>query len=411
MIRYTRSEIVSGIFVVAAVAVFALVAFRIGAFDPLAAFRPRPAPCVARFTDAKGLSNGGHVMVAGKQVGRVDGVRIVQAALTEREVKSLIDLFGSDAFPDLKAGMTRQIVEVSFGVTDPDLRLDKQTARVTIAKDGFFGEYYLALDPGYWSGAQPSLMASSGAQPLQIASRDEGGLDSLLAQLGPVVRRVQSILANVDQNVLTTKNLDALSSTIENISAAMSDIREMVRTDSPEGVKQYVLGPLNKLLTNADGSLTALRERLLNETLSKAEELLDEGKKMAESVDRVAQNADGLLTEVRPNVQALIDDLAGASKQLNERLATLGPEVENAVRLAREMLAENRPEVAETVRRLRRTMWEAEMAMRKIRANPAYLIFGDNEQLFEERPYDESGLRKTGRVRPYNQRDETDGGR
>ncbi|MGE0705686.1 MAG: MlaD family protein [Vicinamibacterales bacterium] len=411
MNKYTRSEIVSGIFVAAAIALFALVAFRIGAFDPFAAFRAKPAECVARFSDAKGLAAGGRVMVAGKQVGKVDGVRIVEAALDEREVKAIIDLFGQDAFPDLKAGMMRQIVEVSFGVTDADLRVDKATARVSISKDGIFGEYYLSLDPGYWSGAQAALMASRPTTPLQIEARDEGGLDSLLAQLGPVVRRVQSILANVDENVLTSKNLDAISATIENISAGTADLREMLRRDNPEGVKEYVLAPLNRLLTNADQSLSSLRDRLLNETLKKAEDLMDQGKEMAESVDKVAKNAQDLLTEVRPNVQAMIDDLAAASKDLNARLATLGPEVEEAARQAKEMLAENRPELAETVRRLRRTMWEAEMAMRKIRSNPAYLIFGDNEKLLDELPYDETGLRKAGRVRPYNQRDESDGGR
>ena len=80
-------------------------------------------------------------------------------------------------------------------------------------------------------------------------------------------------------------------------------------------------------------------------------------------------------------------------------------------RLGRNVLVENRPEVAETMRRLRRTMWEAEMAMRKIRANPAFLLFGDDEQLLDSNPYDESELRRTGRARPYNQRDESNDGR
>ena len=59
---------------------------------------------------------------------------------------------------------------------------------------------------------------------------------------------------------------------------------------------------------------------------------------------------------------------------------------------------------------MRRSMWEMEMAMRKIRANPAYLLFGDSEPLYDMPPSDSSDLMRSGRVRPYKQRDEGDDG-
>jgi hypothetical protein len=70
------------------------------------------------------------------------------------------------------------------------------------------------------------------------------------------------------------------------------------------------------------------------------------------------------------------------------------------------MIAENRPDLSESLQALRRTMWELEMGIRKVRANPALLIWGDDEKLLGTWPADESGLRRSGRAAPYEQRDE-----
>ncbi len=67
--------------------------------------------------------------------------------------------------------------------------------------------------------------------------------------------------------------------------------------------------------------------------------------------------------------------------------------------------------MAEIVRRLRRTMWQAEMVARKIRANPSVVIWGDDEPDLEATEIDESAIRRTGRARPYRQRDESDDGK
>ena len=65
-------------------------------------------------------------------------------------------------------------------------------------------------------------------------------------------------------------------------------------------------------------------------------------------------------------------------------------------------------QIAEIVRRLRRASWEAEMALRKVRANPAIVIYGDDEANLEAGPTDASALRRTGKAAPYRQRDERD---
>ena len=117
-------------------------------------------------------------------------------------------------------------------------------------------------------------------------------------------------------------------------------------------------------------------------------------------------NASGILEESRPRIGQLLEDLQSTARTLEEKINLVSDDAERLLELTQDVVAENRPEIAETMRRLRRTMWEAEMAMRKIRANPAYLIFGDEEQLLNQNPYDNSWIRRSGRAEPFEQRDE-----
>ena len=71
------------------------------------------------------------------------------------------------------------------------------------------------------------------------------------------------------------------------------------------------------------------------------------------------------------------------------------------------LLSDNRADVAESIRRLRRGMWQAEMALRKIRTNPSVLLFGDEETDYEAREIDETQGRYGGRAPPFGGRDET----
>ncbi len=73
-----------------------------------------------------------------------------------------------------------------------------------------------------------------------------------------------------------------------------------------------------------------------------------------------------------------------------------------------ELITDGRKDFLETLSSLRRSMWEAEVAMRKIRANPGVVLWGDDEKLLSAWPTDPSSLRRAGRAPPYQQRDEND---
>ena len=126
---------------------------------------------------------------------------------------------------------------------------------------------------------------------------------------------------------------------------------------------------------------------------------------------------DGIGPEITAATLRVLDaaadrfDLALTYDHHDIGLAALETELGGALRGARGLISDNRAEVAEATRRLRRTMWQAEMALRKIRANPAYLLFGDAEPDLEAGPVDHSALWRSGRARPYEQRDERGGGK
>ena len=332
MTRYTRTEVVSGLFVMLAVLLFALYAFKAIKTDPLSALRPDPLRCVTEVSDVGGLDKGARVSVAGHEVGKVTRIEITQKPLSVDRVQSLTETFGPDAFPELEAGMTRQIAQVWFNITDPDLRIDPATARVSVRRDGLLGREFVALDPGYWSQDPPRSIDLPRDQPLRIASTKNLGMAELMAMVSPVMARANGFLANAD--------------------------------------------------------------RILSENRPRIKSLL--------------ANTDDMLEENRPRIRTLLEELSSTVHVAEEKIALVTDDAERLLALTSNILDENRAEITETIRRMRRSMWEAEMTLRKIRSNPSYLLFGDDEKLLNQAPYDSTWIRRSGRAQPFKQRDEND---
>ena len=394
MNRYTRSEIVSGLFVALAVAIFTLYAFQIVRFDPFSFLKPDRLQCVADLSNAAGLASGAAVSVAGRDVGRVIDVTVSPRQLSSPQVQHLIDLFGEDAFPDLQVGMTRQVAQVRFELTHPQLRLDPDTAKVSLQRDGLLGSMFLALDPGYWSGDPPRAIDLAADEPLRIRGEESPGMAEIFARLAPVMAQTKSLLTNADGILAENR----------------PHVRNMIA--QMEGMLEENRPGLKNLVDNADALVAENRPRiaaLLEELQSTAGTLEDKVKLVSDDAERLLELTHEVMTENRPRIAALLDDLRSTTGTLEEKIKLVSEDAERLLELTHDVMAENRPEIAETMRRLRRTMWEAEMAMRKIRANPAYLIFGDEEQLLNQNPYDSSWIRRSGRAEPFEQRDENMG--
>jgi ABC-type transporter Mla subunit MlaD len=374
--EYTRSEILSGLFVLLAVAVFGLFAFQVGNLEALAFWRGEGFLCLADFADTKSLQVDAPVRVAGSEVGRVKEIRIAEAELSLSRWKALAAVRGEEA-PPPPAGLRRQVVEVVFEIRSPTLRLDPGTALVTLSRDGFLGKEFLSLDPGYWTGQRAPLLAAGLEQPLRLGSKDPTGIDEVVARVEPGLRRIDTILATVQSELLDENNLDLVTSMLRDLASASSEMRALLDPTSEKGVQERIVDPASRLLGSTE-----------------------------ESLGRVTRRAEEVMDDLGPRTGKVIDDIGASTEALARLLGDLDAQLTTTMGDLNALLRENRPEVSETMRRLRRTMWEAEMALRKIRANPAYLLFGDDEANFDEVESDESGLRRTGRARPYGQRDE-----
>ncbi len=370
MAEYRRHEIVTGLFVLVSVAAFGLIAFKVGGLTFLEAFRGRRLVCVAHFADVKTLAPGARVSAAGRSVGSVVSLGLAERAIEDEELAHLSSL---GARPDLRAGLVRQVVRVEFALTDPELRLDPETARVSLLQDGFLGSHFIEIEPGYWEerSAPPLLFDAGHAGGLEIASSEGGGVDRLLAAVSVSLGDVHEILEKVNRDLLSPDNSKNFSRLIGDLGDVSAKARVFLDKEETAGLHRSIVEPLRKAIEGADGLVADLRTALLDGTLPKADRFLESG-------------------------QSAVTTLAGDTRSLLERTDGI--------------VSENRADLAESVRRLRRTLWQAEMALRKIRSDPSVVLFGDDERDLEAIEVDESGLRRSGRARPYGQRDESPGG-
>lgn len=378
MAEYRRHEIVTGLFILVAVAAFSLFAFKVGRYDFFDALQGPRLRCVTYLDDVKTLTSGAKVTAAGRVVGSVSELRLVERAIEESEVSHLATLGGR---PDLRPGLVRQIVEVSFELTDPALLLDPKSARVTLLQDGFLGQHFLDLEPGFWEkGAAPKPLFEAGhADGFVVAARAGTDVEKLLSAVYVSVTDVHEILEKVNHDVLSPANSKALSKLIDDLGAMTGEARSFLEKERPDGLHRSIVEPLQATIRGADRLVADLRTSLVDGAIPKAEKLLESSQT---SLDALSGDARGLVGDAR-GLLGHVDEL----------------------------VTENSADVAESMRRLRRSLWEAEMALRKVRSDPSVVLFGDDEQDLEAVETDESGTRKGGRARPYGQRDESPDGK
>lgn len=406
MADYRKNEIVSGLFITGALLVFGLFAFRVGDLDAFGLFRGRVVTCEAYFSDIKSLDVGAKVTVAGRRVGTVRALDIEDRPVTAEEMEKLLDAFGPQAFPNLQPGMLKSRIRVRFELEDPALRFDPATARVSLLKDGFLGRHFLAFYPGHWSETDaPPALAAMDEESGEIAVTESADLDQLISTINPAVRKVDELLEVLRSEILDEAGVQSAKTALAEIGQSLEALSALLDADDPQGLHALVLQPLNGILSDADGALAQIREGVV----VPAEAMLAEGPGLVADARRALGGAHEMLEENRPMVASILGQLDDATRDLDQQLADMSGQVESLLGSLEGAVGETRPELAETMRRLRRTMWQAEMAARKVRANPAFLLFGDEEADLDQQPADHSEAWRAGRARPYGQRGESDG--
>ncbi|MEM7681622.1 MAG: MlaD family protein [Planctomycetota bacterium] len=359
MNTYTKHEIVTGGFVVLAAAIFALFAFNILDIDLRIGSDLEPVQLTAEFTDVGALTVGDRVVFGGTEVGKVTGIAIKIDQLT-REQADALNLKGSETV--VRPGDNGQVIQVTFEVDDPNLRMDPATASVSISRASLLGRDQLALDPGRLPADADPIVSIGGKDmtPLAIAGQERLGFDGLLARAGPILTAAQATLDNFNDKILTDDNSNAVKSILARVDSAAEE----------------------------------------------AESFLTSAEATSDTVRGLTENVQGRIDEGWPATRAAIESLTQMAGTLEKQVELIGAEAVGLLAGADQVVRENRPEIAEATRRLRRTMFEAELLARKLRSNPSIVVFGDDDPLLDAELNDQAWLLRSGRAQPYQQRDE-----
>ena len=370
MSEYRRNEIVSGLFVTLAAVVFGLFAFKVGRFDLMGLLKGEALSARTYFLNVKTLQEGSQVRVGGREVGEVVGLRLVEDPTPE----------AADG-----GGLRRLVNEVTFELTYPELRLDPATARVLLAQDSLLAPHYLELDPGRWPrSAPPQPIFEAGlAAGLVLTSEEALGIEELMAKAPPVIDELTAVLEKLNRQLLTPENIQAVSQAFHDLEGAVAEGRQIATT-------------LNRGLLAPDN--VAALDRMVHDL----EAALADGRSVAARLDAF------LDAEQDPRLDRLLTELTATTEQMRANLDAVTADLRGLLQNTDRVVGEVETELAEASRRLQQALWQGEMALRKIRANPALLFFGDDETDLEARDLDLTEIRLRGRARPYEQRDERD---
>jgi ABC-type transporter Mla subunit MlaD len=414
MAEYRRAEIVSGVFIVASVLVFALFAFKVKG-TPIYLLEDPGVLCEADFPDVGSLDSAAPVKLSGHRIGTVTKKLPIEVAFSKADLDE--EKNRREKLPEGWAeGRVRHLLRVQFKITDSTLRLGPD-ATAAVVQEGFIGTWYIAVDPGTWDAANPPKpVGERQDRPIRLRSRRPESLMDLVPAVKPLLSRVDSILTRIDKDLLTPllegKEGD-LKKIVPDIAAAVAD--------AGKGVKQLQLlldpatpdSPVkraNKLLDDADAAVLELKKQLTTDVLPALQAAVADGKLALAAAKKTMEDASSVLDESKPRIKALLDNLRDESARLDGRLTDIQKRLGKLLDDADHLATLRQDQLADMMESFKNAAWELELAARKVRSNPAVLIFGDDEkQRLEADPRDDTGFRRTGRVKPYEKRDETPG--
>ena len=304
--------------------------------------------------------------------------------MTDEHVRLLRGTLDEAMASQIKAGMRRQLVEVTFELTDPRLKLHVKSSRVSLGRDSLITMHYLDLDPGVWpSGEAPKTIFEATFDETQpvLPTREQSDFEELVAMAKPVIRQAETALERINTRVLTKENAGLISQALERFDLLLADTRTTVRNFDSGLMSTENIERVRKILEGLEHASEAGRAAFQD---------------MAQLLDRDSES----------KLHAVFNQLARVSSQLDDRLDAVQSDLQTALRGANDVIVDNSANLNESMRRLRRAMWQAELALRKIRSNPSVLFFGDDETDYQAESPDESAARASGRAPPYGQREE-----
>jgi phospholipid/cholesterol/gamma-HCH transport system substrate-binding protein len=337
------SEVRSGIFVVLALVVLSILVFSVGNFRARFETTSR---YTAFLTDAKFLKAHDPVTYGGLRVGEVKRVEVS----AERH------------------GHVKVTVEVE---QDIPVRVD---STLVLKQDGMLGPKYLEILPG----GPASARAAPGAE---LQGYVFPALTDLTSAVEGPLRRIDRVLAHLDEILGLPENQQNLADVLYEARTLMATLGEQVQKLGALAAR--TAEKTNEVLGDVQGTIQGARGPLVS-TLKNADELTG---KLGKTVD-----------ELSAKVVKSVDALTARMLQTADHLDRLLQDADG-------LIVQNNKNIYETIRALRDTAYHMEQATKRIRANPAVLLFGADETAEERRRADETEIRLKGRARRYDKED------
>ncbi len=271
-----RKNTIVGVFVVAAVVLFAVGLFLIG--NQHKAFR-RHVEFYTEFANLSGLGKGAKVRVAG-----MDGGQLMSVQIPDR--------------PSAKFRLKMQVEESLH----PLIRTDSM---VTIETEGIVGDKYLLIHDG--TDQAPAAEAKStlpGKEPLEMSALFEKA-SGLMDQAGGTIKDVDGTIKDVNGKL--DEALDSVTTTVRNTNGIVTGIRQgrgaagVLLSDpaTAEQVRQAVVNgqqataSLNQASAQVNSLITDLNSRNLP---AKTEETLNNVRSASDQANQAAQQINQTLT-------------------------------------------------------------------------------------------------------------------
>jgi phospholipid/cholesterol/gamma-HCH transport system substrate-binding protein len=209
------------------------------------------------FDTVAGLDNKSAVRVAGVRVGKVDDINLTPG------------------------GRARVTVEI-----DSDVKLH-QGATARIASLGLLGEQYVEIDTG-----NPRAPEVSPNQPVTLSGSQTPTIDQVTGQISAIAIDVKAITESLRSTMAGPRSQQRLDEIVENIRQITAKLRLVIDANQ--------------------GNVNATAENLRKIT----DDLRVEIPRIADSIDRFANNASGTVSENREDVRIVVENLRGLSADL-----------------------------------------------------------------------------------------------
>jgi phospholipid/cholesterol/gamma-HCH transport system substrate-binding protein len=211
----------------------------------------------AVFDDVAGLDDESAVRIAGVRKGHVKNIRVL---------------------PDGRAEVTMDV--------DDDVPL-RSNASAKVANLGLLGEKYIELDPG--TAGAPVVVAEG---PITVRGSQPASFDDVTNQVAAIAEDVKAITTSLRAVMAGPNGQQRLDDIVENVRGITMDVRSLIAANR----------------SNVDATL--------ENTRAITAQLRTEIPKLAETLDRVANQIGGTVGENREDVRKVVENLRGLSSDL-----------------------------------------------------------------------------------------------